>query len=202
MTNYSDLIAMLRADYCSCTEGYTSRGLIDPHCGSCQTRDERHEAADALEAQAREIERLRADFVASCSLHKHAGLTECEARLAEVIAERDSLRTMLLNERAEWMDEALKRQASVNAHLAALVTDAQEELRKCQQDAIALQARLAEAERERDEALALLTEAREYAENDLMAVGHAPESLDRTMSMSLLRRFIDRIDAFLAKVTP
>ena len=47
------------------------------------------------------------------------------------------------DERLTW-DAQHKRQASVNAHLAALVTDAQEELRKCQQDAIALQARLAE----------------------------------------------------------
>ena len=71
------------------------------------------EAADALEAMAREI-------------------SDCK-RLRE-------------DERLTW-DAQHKRQASVNAHLAALVTDAQEELRKCQQDAIALQERLASAER-------------------------------------------------------
>jgi len=63
-------------------------------------------------------------------------------RLRLQIADVERLRE---DERLTW-DAQHKRQASMNAHLAALVTDAQEELRKCQQDAIQLQARLAECE--------------------------------------------------------
>ena len=62
--------------------------------------------------------------------------------LRKQLADSERLRE---DERLTW-DAQHKRQASVNAHLAALVTDAQEELRKCQQDAIQLQARLAHAE--------------------------------------------------------
>ena len=62
--------------------------------------------------------------------------------LRKQLADSERLRE---DERLTW-DAQHKRQASMNAHLAALVTDAQEELRKCQQDAIQLQARLAEAE--------------------------------------------------------
>ena len=105
-------------------------------------------AADALEAQAREI--------ADCN------------RLRD-------------DERLTW-DAQHKRQASMNAHLAELVTDAQEELRKCQQDAIALQDKLTEA-------VALLREA---------AGNVRCPYCDANTFMATA----DRIEAFLDKVKP
>ena len=79
-----------------------------------------------------------------------------------------------------------KRQASMNAHLAALVTDAQEELRKCQQDAIQLQARLVAAE-------ALLREALESVEADARFAEHySPYGAD------VLNGRVADIRAFLA----
>jgi len=66
----SDLIERLRQDYCSCTEGYTSRGMIDPHCESCSTKDERHEAADEIERLRRELAEARGAIeIAARALH-------------------------------------------------------------------------------------------------------------------------------------
>lgn len=119
------------------------------------------------------VERLRYPADATDDhLFAAAEIERLRAALAEVIAERDSIRTMLLSERNEWMDEAIRRQASVNANLAELVTDAQEELRKCQQDAIRLQAQLAAAERERDGLQNTLIDTRHFI---VMACGeHGP----------------------------
>ena len=44
-----ELIAQLREDYCSCIDGYKSRGMTDPQCSSCDSKDWREECADALE---------------------------------------------------------------------------------------------------------------------------------------------------------
>ena len=77
--------------------------------------------------------------------------------LRKRLADSERLRE---DERLTW-DAQHKRQASMNAHLAALVTDAQEELRKCQQDAIQLQARLAEAERNEGTLLGMIHHQRD-----------------------------------------
>ena len=44
-----ELIERLREDYCSCIDGYKSRGMTDPQCSSCDSKDWREECADALE---------------------------------------------------------------------------------------------------------------------------------------------------------
>ena len=45
-----ELIERLREDYCSCIDGYKSRGMTDPQCSSCDSKDWREECADALES--------------------------------------------------------------------------------------------------------------------------------------------------------
>lgn len=47
-----DIVERLRNDYCNCLDSYKDRGRIDPTCESCQTKQDRTDAAD-------EIERLR-----------------------------------------------------------------------------------------------------------------------------------------------
>ena len=51
-----ELIARLREDYCSCIDGYKSRGMTDPQCSSCDSKDWRGECADALERLTAELE--------------------------------------------------------------------------------------------------------------------------------------------------
>jgi len=58
MSDTKELIARLRMDNCQCHEGYKCRNKIDPSCVSCETKDERNEAANALEAAAAENARL------------------------------------------------------------------------------------------------------------------------------------------------
>ena len=53
-----ELIARLREDYCSCIDGYKSRGMTDPQCSSCDSKDWREECADALERLTAENLRL------------------------------------------------------------------------------------------------------------------------------------------------
>ena len=53
-----ELIARLREDYCSCIDGYKSRGMTDPQCSSCDSKDWREECADALESLTAENLRL------------------------------------------------------------------------------------------------------------------------------------------------
>jgi hypothetical protein len=55
MSDIDELVKDLRLRYCSCHEGYTSRNMIDPHCESCNTLEERFECADALERQQRDL---------------------------------------------------------------------------------------------------------------------------------------------------
>jgi len=54
-----DIVERLSEDYCSCHPGYKDRGLIDPHCESCQTMDERHEATAEITRLRAEAEALR-----------------------------------------------------------------------------------------------------------------------------------------------
>lgn len=100
-----------------------------------------------LSAQKRAIELMRMGEATLLGEANEALAAECES-LRSRLADSERLRE---DERLTW-DAQHKRQASMNAHLAALVTDAQEELRKCQQDAIQLQDRLAEAEALREDA--------------------------------------------------
>ena len=135
---------------------------------------------------------------------------------ARKIADCNRLRD---DERLTW-DAQHKRQASMNAHLAELVTDAHEELRKCQQDAIALQDRLAEAEaeiarynaesRERQKRLAeaerdaarlkeRLEEATDllgFAEARLLAFGqHNSTNPDYVLAMDAMKLFLLTADS-------
>jgi hypothetical protein len=57
----SDIVERLRAEYCSCHEGYKARGLVDPSCESCQTKNERNEAAGEIERLRAERDALKAD---------------------------------------------------------------------------------------------------------------------------------------------
>ena len=54
-----ELIARLREDYCSCIDGYKSRGMTDPQCSSCDSKDWREECADALERMGAEVNRQK-----------------------------------------------------------------------------------------------------------------------------------------------
>ena len=65
----SDLADRLREEYCNCIPAYKDRGMVDPHCESCQTLPERIEAAD-------EINRLRA-LLATESSRKCATEHDC-----------------------------------------------------------------------------------------------------------------------------
>lgn len=53
----ADIVERLRYEACSCLNAYKARGRVDPACISCQTKDERTEAAE-------EIESLRAELAA------------------------------------------------------------------------------------------------------------------------------------------
>jgi len=61
MTTHTDLIARLREDYCYCLDAYKARGRIDPQCESCNTKDERDEAADAIESLEQQVAALTSD---------------------------------------------------------------------------------------------------------------------------------------------
>ena len=54
-----ELIDRLREDYCSCIDGYKSRGMTDPQCSSCDSKDWREECADALVSLTAERDALK-----------------------------------------------------------------------------------------------------------------------------------------------
>lgn len=45
-----DIVEELRHDYCNCLNSYKMLERIDPQCESCNTKDERHRAADEIES--------------------------------------------------------------------------------------------------------------------------------------------------------
>lgn len=57
-----DLVSRLAKDYCSCNEAYTSRQLQDPSCESCNTADDRYEAAAVIQALRIKVSHLQAAF--------------------------------------------------------------------------------------------------------------------------------------------
>ena len=106
-----ELIERLREDYCSCIDGYKSRGMTDPQCSSCDSKDWREECADVLERLTAENLRLAGE-VSNRNSRALAGDTATKQfdamyeDIESLTAERDALRADA--ERLNWMEDALK----------------------------------------------------------------------------------------------
>lgn len=90
----SDIVERLRHDFCTCLDAYKGRGLTDPTCESCSTKDERNEAADTIEQLRRER-----DASVNAELASHAEraslqdqLTAANAEIARLNADCDRYR--------------------------------------------------------------------------------------------------------------
>ena len=78
-----ELADELSLDYCSCLADYKSRGMTDPECESCSTKDLRHRAAAELRRLAVEAETLRVDADECDALR--AKLADTLTRTAEAL---------------------------------------------------------------------------------------------------------------------
>ena len=100
-----ELIERLREDYCSCIDGYKSRGMTDPQCSSCDSKDWRGECADALERLTAENTQLENNNVwQATKIVEHLDTIE------HLTAERDALRADA--ERYRWLQDADENQWS------------------------------------------------------------------------------------------
>ena len=83
MSTAIELADELSHDYCSCLADYKSRGMTDPECESCGTKDLRHRAAAELRRLAVEADTLRADADECDALR--AKLADTLTRTAEAL---------------------------------------------------------------------------------------------------------------------
>ena len=99
-----ELIERLREDYCSCIDGYKSRGMTDPQCSSCDSKDWREECADALESLTKALDFWKnghIEMTAELFAVKRAQDTavdeyiKSEEKVIALTAERDALKAAL-----------------------------------------------------------------------------------------------------------
>ena len=85
----NDIVKRLREDYCNCHEAYKSRGLIDPQCDSCNTKAERHEAADRIEQLERELAEAREKALLDAADAAHHAMWQDENPETAILALKD-----------------------------------------------------------------------------------------------------------------